>query len=267
MFSSADVKVHHSFFVNDLTGEIGVRDLAFVPLGGDFDWHRSTNSRDVFFELAEGRLSTAMMETEGQDPIQVVSFIRSFERPRVPRDKGEDVTVFKVQELGFNLSIWASWTEKWQCLGRECFDLVSGGWTFFFQVDEGPFTQLLRAEWDQPLLSDLANGLRAGAGQPHWHVDLRSEVIHESVVNLHSVWQKEVSELVELSTEIGLQSLDEARSMVVHSLHRAGMHFPMAGTADWSWQIQIEGELIRLRRWGIAVLRYVADEVKQLKLV
>lgn len=272
MATGSEVVAHHKLLCQDLLGALPIDELALVEVGQYQDWQRANWPRTIFFELKKGKFHEKLVELDEQDPMVLVEFVPDFAQPKANREKGGPATVFKLCDLDGGISLWASWSEEWRSFAADQYGLVGGAWCFFFRIESGPFTQLFRAEWDQLLLPDGSKGRGGKAGQPHWHVDLRAEVIHESSVTLRDDRPGVGSSLREIIPEEPLQSLEPLKSTTSNSLYRSGVHLGMAATREngaiesWKWQIQVDHELSRLRSWSTATLLYVKDEATHLKL-
>lgn len=272
MASASEVVVHHNLLSNSLSEVLSVENLAIVEAGEYTNWQNVSWPRKVFFELKSGKWHTKTVSLDDQDPLVVREFVPEFSQPRADRDKGGAASLFEVRTLGNGMSLWACWGEEWRSVGSGQFGLVGGGWSFFFNVENGPFTQLFRAEWDQLKLVDGSDGRGGRAGQPHWHVDLRSEVIHESSIGFDVNRPAVDTSLVEIATGEPLRSLEGLKATKSYSLYRSGVHLAMAAKAHepgcevWSWQVQVDDDFAKLRSWAMATLEYVKEESTHLSL-
>jgi len=265
MASSYEIETHHRILEGQIADAIGTKDLALVEKGEYKDWKSASWPHTVFFELKKGTFHEKNEAVDDQDDIKVKTFVQDYDQPIASREKGGAATVFEICTLRKKVSVWASWSEEWRSYALANYGLVGGGWSFFYRVNHEPFTQLFRAEWDQLQLPDGSTGRGGTAGQPHWHVDLRAEVLYETEEMLPTV-SPSTNFLMELDPGSALQSLDTCKVSKINSLDRSGVHFAMGASESWGWQRQVHTDLALFRNWSIAVLRYVKEEAVHLTL-
>ncbi|HLO99230.1 MAG TPA: hypothetical protein VK171_11595 [Fimbriimonas sp.] len=273
MATHSEIETHHKLLADNFQKALTAEDLVLVETGDYDDWKRAAWPHTVFFELKKGRNITKQVPLIDQDPLELTVFEQDYQQPTATREKGGSANVFEISRLNGNISLWASWSEEWRSFADNAYGLVGGGWCFFYTAQGEPFIQIFRAEWDQVLLPNGKPARGGNAGQPHWHVDLRAEIVHESKFIVSAAHEAGDSSLVELPTEFGLQSLEPLTSSTTsHSLYRSGIHFGMSASREappsgsWKWQLHVDQDFARLRSWAVAVLEYVSDEAKHLQL-
>lgn len=194
------------------------------------------------------------------------------------RVRGQTAQVLQLRDLGAGLWAWIGYQEEWDSNERRVkanpdFAFRSAGLTFHIgQPGNRQKPQVFRAEWAGWTTWQGSIGFQAGnAGHPHWQFDALDSLDIEADA-------KEARELLELLRFDGegvpprefvpnLVGVEDLRSLVrQRSFSR--MHFP--SSAQW-WRdaphdahAHAPDNVDELRRWVVAVVRYVGPELDRL---
>lgn len=228
-------------------------------------------------ELLSSRTLVRSVQLEGDDVGAVVAFgiARGRGAERTSRNRGADVFVVPMAELGQGLFAWLGYREEWssEVVGKsKNFFFRSSGVTvhFGFQGVE-PKPQMFRAEWAGLTRVEKGFGFQAGdAGHPHWQFDavesLAAAGASEEAKVLAEVIRTEVPEPELREFDMPMTAVPEVKT-VASTKALAAIHF--ASAAAW-WRpspadahAHFPGDVQQLRRWLDRTLSYLAMELRR----
>lgn len=198
----------------------------------------------------------------------------------VDRVRGQTAQVLQLRDLGADLWAWIGYQEEWdssegRIKGNPTFVFRSAGLTVHIGLTGNrQKPQIFRAEWAGWTTWRGSDGFQAGnAGHPHWQFDALDSLDMEANA-------KEAQEFLDLLRLEGegvpprefvpqLVEADDLRSLV-RQRPLSRMHFP--SSAQW-WRdaphdahAHAPDNVDELRRWVVAVVRYVGPELDRLKM-
>jgi hypothetical protein len=224
-------------------------------------------------------LSTASLSKgvalEGEDLGGLVAFgvARGAGAERTARNRGADVFVVPIKNLGGGLFAWLGYREEWssQIAGKsKVFTFRSSGATVHFGF-EGvePKPQMFRAEWAGLVKVDKGWGFQAGdAGHPHWQFDalesLAAAGAAEEAAIVADLIRADVQEPALRDFGLAVAEIPEVKT-VASSRAMAAIHF--ASAAPW-WRsspgdahAHYPESVQHIHRWLSRTLSYVALEL------
>lgn len=229
----------------------------------------------------EALLSTASLVNnvalEGDDVGALVAFgvARGIGVERTSRNRGADVFVVPIMDLGGGLLAWLGYHEEWssETAGRsKLFSFRSLGATVHFGfAGVEPKPQMFRAEWAGLVRVDTGYGFQGDdAGHPHWQFDALESLAAAGAANEAAV----IADLIRADRQepalrdFGLASADipEVRA-VASSRALASIHF--ASAAAW-WRphpadahAHYPENIQQIQKWLSRTLAYISVELKR----
>jgi len=191
---------------------------------------------------------------------------------RTSRNRGADVFVVPLMDLGSGLLAWLGYREEWslEAVGKsKLFSFQSSSATIHFGF-EGiePKPQMFRAEWAGLVKDGKGWGFQAGdAGHPHWQFDGL-----ESIATTEDA--EAVAELIRADRpepalrEFGVATIDMPEVKAVASSRATGsIHF--ASAAAW-WRSHPSDahahhpeNVQQIQRWLSRTLSYISVELRR----
>lgn len=226
-------------------------------------------------------LSTASLlqsvALEGEDLGGLVAFgvARGHGAERTSRNRGADVFVVPIRNLGGGLFAWLGYREEWssEIAGKsKLFSFRSSGATvhFGFRGVE-PKPQMFRAEWAGLVKVERGWGFQAGdAGHPHWQFDalesLAAAGAAEEAAIVADLIRSDVPEPTVREFGLAVADIPEVKT-VASSRAMASIHF--ASAAAW-WRPQ-PGDahahhpenVQQIHRWLSRTLSYISSELSR----
>lgn len=214
---------------------------------------------------------------EGENLGELVAFgvARSAGAERTSRNRGADVFVVPMMDLGNGLFAWLGYREEWsiEIAGKsKLFSFRSSGATIHFGF-EGvePKPQMFRAEWAGLVRVDKGWGFQAGdAGHPHWQFDalesLAATGAAEDAAIVADLIRADRPEPALRDFGIAVPDIPEVRT-VATSRATASIHF--ASAAAW-WRphpadahAHHPENVQQIHRWLSRTLSYIAVELRR----
>ena len=224
--------------------------------------------------LSKASLSKGVtLEREDQGGIVAFGVARSAGAERTSRNRGADVFVVPIKDLGGSLFAWLGYREEWllEKAGKtKVFLFRSSGATIHFGY-EGvePKPQMFRAEWAGLVKADKGWDYQAGdAGHPHWQFDalesLAAEGAADEAALMANLIRAEQTEPMVREFGSAVSNIPEVTT-VVSSRAIAAVHF--ASAAPW-WRTS-PGDVHahhpenvqQISRWLSRTLSYIDDQL------
>lgn len=238
--------------------------------GHDLEAHRLATQT----ALSSASLSKGVaLEREDLGGIVAFGIARGPGAERTARNRGSDVFVVPIKDLGGGLFAWLGYREEWslESTGKtKIFSFRSSSVTIHFGF-EGiePKPQMFRAEWAGLVKVDKGWGYQAGdAGHPHWQFDALESIAAAGAADEAAI----VADLIRAEQpeptlrDFGLVVADipEVRN-VASSRAMAAIHF--ASAAPW-WRpspadahAHHPENVQQIDKWLLRTLSYIAIEL------
>lgn len=224
---------------------------------------------------ARSRLNSVVLEGEDLGGMVAFGIARSAGAERTSRNRGADVFVVPIMDLGRGLLAWLGYREEWSTdvAGKSrqfLFRSSSATIHFGFEGVE-PKPQMFRAEWAGLVQVDKDWGFQAGdAGHPHWQFDaiesLAAAGSAQDAALIADLIREERPEPAVRDFGLAVADIPEVKS-VASSRATAAIHF--ASAAAW-WQshpgdahAHHPKDVQQIHRWLSRTLAYILIELRR----
>ncbi len=218
---------------------------------------------------------TVSLEREEVGPVTAFGIARGDGAERTARNRGADVFVVPMLDLGDGMAAWLGYREEWssEAAGKSRnFSFRSSGVTIHFGYSGvEPKPQMFRAEWAGLVLVDKGYGYQAGdAGHPHWQFDAMESLAAAEAGDDAAMYAEMIrAERVEPELRdfaLPAAAIPEVKA-IASTRSVAAIHF--ASAAAW-WRPTPDdahahhpGNVQQVRRWLSRTLDYLSAELRR----